>query len=230
MAQAPTTTQGSPGGMSPWQRIKRFVANSRRTLLSATTANEIVDPLNCLLGLRGVSGAKVTWADTGPVVSLDKNTIPPDWPQGEGSTGTVNWKGDWAADVNYVEGDVVIRPTATAMDVQKAGTFICIADHINQEPPAGETMNNSYWETFARGHWVRIVAKDGFGKTDILGGRITIEMDAESPPTTVDLGRVNAIPAALVGKTFKPQVWDICVDGVMKKIGVITTDPWEGEA
>ena len=90
-------------------------------------------------------------------------------------------------------------------------------------------MTSEYWETLARGHWIRIVADDGNGKLDALGGRLTIEMDAEDPPTTIDLGRVNAIPAALVGKTFKPQVWDICVDGVTKKIGVITTDPWEEE-
>jgi hypothetical protein len=195
--------------------------------------NEIIHALNALLAARGGSGVKVVKAEAGFVIEFDAKTAKGLPAGGEGGgTGSLNWKGVWSSAQTYAEGDIVIRPSVANMGDLKAGTFVSkTASNLNNQPPSGETTENTHWATLARGHWVRMFLADPdvpeAGSFDALGGKVLIKLDNNDPPTQIDLGMVTAIPAELVGKTFRPTVHEICIGGVIKRIGVIATEPFD---
>lgn len=60
----------------------------------------------------------------------------PPGPTGPQGPGVINWLGAWSPAVSYVQNDAVSR---------NGTSYICVADHTNQQPP-----NAEYWNTLAQ--------------------------------------------------------------------------------
>jgi len=188
------------------------------TPLSADSANMDRRAINALLRLSGRDGIEVHRAEAGYVLGLSAELKEDIANPGTGGTGTLNWRGEWNSSNTYEVGDVAIRSTTTTMTNADAGTFVCVQDHSNQEPPAGETMTSAYWETFGRGHWKLIVTRDTadatVGRSVINAGQVIFELDNNDPPTRISLHKNDngsvAIPAGMVGKTITWREITLC--------------------
>jgi hypothetical protein len=202
--------------------IPRFRARDGRTLLSASTANELVDAINALLNLRGQNGVKVVRAESGYVIEPDPTTADPTEPTGTGS-GTLNWRGEWWPGTTYATGDIVIRSSRTNQFDAKSATYVSLADaNTGHEPPAGETLADAWWATLARGHWERITVRDPsqptLGVTDIVCGRPVIALDNAGTKWSMDPADWTdaEIPAAIVGTVAIPVRLEFCLDGEVR--------------
>lgn len=133
--------------------IKRFTrGDSKRTALSASVMNELVDSLNMFLRARPDKGIKLYFADGGLVIGLDdfvrKQLLLDGDGQGgagngEQAPGTLKWRGVYSLDETYEPNDLVIvtddtsgtgglYPLASYIDV---GTFIAVDDVPVNTPP-----------------------------------------------------------------------------------------------
>jgi len=214
-----------PGPPRLRDRIPFLEPGGRLTMLSASLANAVVSACNAFLGLRGGQGIKVTLSEGGTVVELDQATkdtldsITP--PTG---TGSLNWKGEWSALETYDEGDIVCRNSSTLQASSKAGTYVAIDDVDDAtEPPAGETLTNTKWQTLARGHFRKLLVGDAADSANY--GALTINLDASSTKLVLDKD-TEAIPADLVGKTITWQRVTVCDAGTEKYMYVLGTDPF----
>lgn len=187
--------------------IKLLAPRGLRTFLSLAVGNAVLIVINALLRGEGRRGVRLIKSGANFVWEIDDDYIRNLAGEPGSGLGSLNWKGVWAHDVEYNTGDIVIRGTATDQIASEAGTFVSrIDENIDNEPPAGDTQQNEQWARLAKGSWPRFVVSHHddatLGSFDANGGRTMITLDNNSPATRIDLGRVGAIPAGMVGRTL----------------------------
>lgn len=74
-ANVDNQVEGRKGTITKPGRIAYFEAGSTDTLLSSERANQLVAAYNKLANLTVGPGLRITWSDTGPVISLDENGV-----------------------------------------------------------------------------------------------------------------------------------------------------------
>jgi hypothetical protein len=191
-----------------------IIANSLRRFLSRTTRNALLTVVNALINAEGKNGVRLIKTAANYVWEIDRAYL--DDAIGEGGapgTGSLNWRGVWDSDVEYAEGDIVIRQTPENMAEHKTGTFVSkSAGNINNEPPVHPATSTTHWDTLAAGAWHRLriqhTGTAANGHFDALGGRVEIIMDEHG--TAIDFGRQSAIPEKIEGLVMAPMVVSMC--------------------
>jgi hypothetical protein len=224
------------------ETIKTFVAGSLDSPLSAARMNDMVWLLNILAAMRGENHIVVQLAEGNLVVKLDdkfkkqlESVI-----AGEGGGGSFGWRGEWSSNgVEYAVGDVVICvSTASLNEAQNAGTFICLEAHTSSasiRPPQGHDVYNSKWRTLARSRFAPFWSYDDTnapsqsrGYTCLNGGDLIVDFGTRTAANGVNAKLVlndNSLVTAINGKTFQPREIYVCVNGNLRSMWVLGTEP-----
>lgn len=203
----------------------------RRTLLSASVANDLIRGLNAIRRMRGRNGVRVVIADGGIVVEGDGTSQAPVEGGGGGGSGGggLIWGGEWNGASIYDAGTIVIRSSESALaDGNIAGSYISKIDVPGGSPGPNEAGGSTYWETFAQ------YSSDVFvcsrGDTEI---RIDVRASVGLPEIVIESNRALHTGARVVislddlaGKYARFIEVDVCDAGVAKKMLVLGTDPY----
>lgn len=201
------------------KKIERLKPKGKRTMFSASVANELIDKLNMLLGLREGTGIKLTFSDAGPVIELSDAIQKSLALKGNGAgddslddgqgPGPLRWRGEWdqvIADAGgYDRNDIVIHRSASAIDAgNKAGTYISVIDAPSAEPSEDVSTAQVQWRTFAKGSWSQL----RIGSSSPAG---SIYLDSD----------------ACNGLVLSVREIDVCDEGVPRKMLVIGSEVYD---
>lgn len=219
-----------------WQKLKHFVRGNKRTLLSASEANAVVDAINCFLGIRAGRGIKIQRAEAGITITWDPEspgeTTDTSAPGagGAGAGNALNFRGQWNDTDTYNEGDLVYRFSATELAAGQGGTFLAKTTNTNSEPPFAGTGDeeNTDWKLFApwqawHDFWIDPAGANG--QTEVLGGKVTVTVNNTATPTIVLIDKAD-LPAGVDGKTIKIRELLVCEAGVSKKMLVLASESY----
>jgi hypothetical protein len=230
--------------------IEPFKEDDSRTPFSADTMNQIVNSVNRINHIECTpdSGLSVTISDYNILFSLSGSTQ-----SGSGGTtiissgsGAVNFTGQWSATYGiYPLNAITIRQTTTEQTNGDSGTYICILPHTSSAgtaPPSDTTITNTYWNTFAKGHFdtLRIAAGLTTNYTDINKGELFNQYYNASLSHTVKADNTATVGFGGATLNFKATgstavtaniqsagSFDITLGGSSKKVQIENTQ-WAG--
>lgn len=209
--------------------IKPLQAGDARTMLSASTANELIQKLNSLLLMKGINGVTVSVADGNVVIDGSgrientSSTI-----AGGGDSSELSFGGDWDPDEDYAVGTIVIVDEDEDIDDGTvAGQYVALTDNPHGTPKPGTPGSETNWQLSARGNWKRLKIRfPGIGTVDIdcrgtepaSGGQPQLLITSE-----VDQSAVYLRLADLGGQQARFLPTTMCVGGVSKTSYVLRT-------
>lgn len=207
-------------------QIEPVQAGKRRTMLSATLANQVIRTCNAFLRMRGENGIKVTMAAGGAVVEIDPAFFerlgdPGAGDEvnqgGPGGDGNMNYLGAWDTDAAYSVLDVVTSD-ATAME----GLYICYAPTDTADDKPGTGNWEDHWTLIGRIFEQSIHLKNGTDEVviDISGATAANKLIQ----ITNGSDSIELRPEDMVGKgVAKMREMDVCDAGVAKKAMILAS-------
>lgn len=212
-------------------KLERFSEGSPDTLLSASRANQIVDVINALLGMRGENGIRVVFADGNVVIEFTGDVRPGSTATGGGGGGEgTAWTlyGEWT-DIAFDANVVVTLTNADAIaDGDRAGAYLSLQAVPMGTPEPGTSGAETYWKLLAPYFSDAMTYNTGNQQVDVLsdGTGNEPEILMQTDKTVGSGSKVRIRCSDLGGKEAIFREWDVCVAGVWKKALFLSTESY----